>query len=218
MPYEPGEVVVIKFPFTNQVGAKQRPAIVVSSRDYNKRRPDTMLIAVTSQIKPARGYGEVLINDWQRAGLLKESVIKPVIFTAEQRLIRKSLGKLSGRDQEALLKLIEQIVVSKQYRCSSEVYLLDPKQLETMGLEINHMTRDNCYQCSPEHQGKTREEKQKLWDKLKRDIKEHGFSRDYPIEVELRRRDGKDKVLQGHHRLSIANELKLREVPVRFVW
>jgi mRNA interferase MazF len=67
MPFEPGEVVVIKFPFTNQAGAKQRPAVVVSTRDYNSRRPDVILIALTSQIRSPLGYSEVAIEDWQRS-------------------------------------------------------------------------------------------------------------------------------------------------------
>lgn len=110
MPYEPGEVVVIKFPFTNQVDVKQRPAIVASSRDYNIRRPDVVLIAVTSQIRSPLGYGEAIIEDWQQAGLLKPSVIKPVIFTAEQGLVRKSLGKLTKRDQTTLAQVLGRIL------------------------------------------------------------------------------------------------------------
>jgi len=41
-------------------------------------------MAVTSQIQPARIIGEVIIKDWQEAGLLKPSVVKPVITTIEE--------------------------------------------------------------------------------------------------------------------------------------
>lgn len=39
-------------------------------------------------------------------GLLKASVMKPVIATIEQPLIIKRLGTLSARDQAALRKII----------------------------------------------------------------------------------------------------------------
>ena len=38
------------------------------------------------------------IEDWQSAGLLKLSSIKPAISTIEQRLVLKKLGKLSPKD------------------------------------------------------------------------------------------------------------------------
>lgn len=82
MTYSPGDVVVIKFPFTDQVGAKQRPAVVVSSADYNVNRPDVVLLAITSQIRHRLGFAEAVIEEWQEANLLKSSVLKPVVFTA----------------------------------------------------------------------------------------------------------------------------------------
>ncbi len=40
MPFEFGDVVLVRFPFTSQAAFKQRPAVVVSNRDYNMVRPD----------------------------------------------------------------------------------------------------------------------------------------------------------------------------------
>jgi mRNA interferase MazF len=47
-------------------------------------------------------FGEVIVQDWQSAGLLKPSAIKPVLATFERSLVRKSLGRLSARDQQRL--------------------------------------------------------------------------------------------------------------------
>lgn len=68
-----------------------------------------ILIAVTSQVLPSLGFGEALVQDWQGAGLLKPSALKPVIFTTEKALIRKTLGKLKTADQQALRKVLETI-------------------------------------------------------------------------------------------------------------
>lgn len=104
--YSFGEVVLVVFPFTNQQGSKQGPAVVVSSAAYQRERPDVILMAITSQVRPAPAFGEASVKDWQDAGLLKPSVLKPILFTAEKSLIRKTLGGLKTDDQTALRKVI----------------------------------------------------------------------------------------------------------------
>ena len=54
-----GDIVLVPLPFTNQTAIKQRPAVVVSSRSYNQARPDLLMMAVTSQLRPAATLGEV---------------------------------------------------------------------------------------------------------------------------------------------------------------
>lgn len=52
-----GHVALVRFPFTDQSGHKQRPAAVVSSAAYQRKRPDVILLAITSQIRPQSGFG-----------------------------------------------------------------------------------------------------------------------------------------------------------------
>lgn len=105
-----GDVVLVSFPFTDQSGTKQRPAVVVNSNAYQAQRPDLILLAITSQLRPVLGFGEALVQDWQGAGLLKPSALKPIVFTAEQTIVRKTLGKLSDRDQQALRTILGTII------------------------------------------------------------------------------------------------------------
>ena len=102
--------MLVRFPFTDQRGGKQRPAVLVSSNAYNQTRPDIVLIAITSQIQIKAGFGEAVIRDWQAAGLLKPSAIKPVVFTAEKAIVRKTLGQLSDKDQQGLKAIIEAVI------------------------------------------------------------------------------------------------------------
>ncbi len=110
MPFEFGDVVLVRFPFTNQTAFKQRPAVVVSNRSYNTARPDVVIVAVTSQLHPMTGFGEVLITQWQAANLLKPSAIKPVFATIEQSLIVRSLGSLQSPDQATLRQAIAAVL------------------------------------------------------------------------------------------------------------
>jgi mRNA interferase MazF len=90
------------FHFTSQIASKKRPAVVVSNRSYNTARPDVVIMAITSQLRPATTPGDVLIGQWQATGLLKPSAIKPVFATVEQSLIVRRLGTLGQQDQAAL--------------------------------------------------------------------------------------------------------------------
>ena len=105
-----GEIVLVPFPFTDQSGAKKRPAVIVSSTAYNQARRDVVIMAVTSQLKPSGAFGEVIVQDWRVANLLKPSAVKPVFATIEQTLILKRLGQLSARDQAVLRDAIAGII------------------------------------------------------------------------------------------------------------
>lgn len=108
--YNFGDVILVPFPFTDQSQSKQRPAVIVSSSGYHAERPDLILMAITSQVRSTPAFGESALRDWQAAGLLKPSVVKPLLATLEQRLVRKTLGRLTETDRAAL-KAALQIVL-----------------------------------------------------------------------------------------------------------
>jgi mRNA interferase MazF len=110
MPYHFGDVIVVPFPFTDQTTTKKRPAVVVSSEAYQRERPDLILMAITSQIHPAPTVGEVAVVHWQAAGLLKPSVIKPLLTTIEASLVIRQLGKLHADDQDSLRKVLAAVL------------------------------------------------------------------------------------------------------------
>jgi mRNA interferase MazF len=82
----------------------------VSSVAYNRVRRDVILMAITSQVRGSGAFGEVIVQDWQAAKLLKPSAINPVFATLEQALVIKTLGRLSPRDQQMLKEAMTKIV------------------------------------------------------------------------------------------------------------
>ena len=108
--YSFGDTVLVPFPFTDQTSGKRRPAVVVCSQAYQKSRPDLIIMAITSQVKPAQFVGEVLLNDWQVAGLLKPSLIKPVIATIERRLVIRKLGQLNAQGRQLLKDMLQAVL------------------------------------------------------------------------------------------------------------
>ena len=59
-------------------------------------------MAVTSQLRPSGAFGEAQLAEWQSAGLIKPSAIKPVITTIEQTLVLRRLGQLTTEDRQTL--------------------------------------------------------------------------------------------------------------------
>ena len=108
--YSFADVVVVPFPFSDGIGAKKRPAVVISVDQYQQSRPDIILLAVTSRIRNPLGYGEAVIKNWQQAGLLKPSVFKPLIFTLEKSKVLMHLGRLKQDDISRLEALLWQII------------------------------------------------------------------------------------------------------------
>jgi len=105
-----GDILLVPFPFTDQTAVKQRPAVVVSSSAYHRDRPDLILMAVTSQVRPGNKIGEAVVTKWKEAGLIKPSVFKPLLTTTERGLIRRKLGSLVDEDRAALRTMLGEII------------------------------------------------------------------------------------------------------------
>ena len=104
------DVLLVPFPFTDQSGTKKRPAVVVSSSGYNTKRRDIVIMAITSQVREPLGFGEAMVADWQSAGLIKVSVLKPVLATIEQGLVVRTLGTLAVADAKTLRKVVSEVI------------------------------------------------------------------------------------------------------------
>jgi mRNA-degrading endonuclease toxin of MazEF toxin-antitoxin module len=107
--YSFGDVILVPFPFTDQTGSKKRPAVVVSSAEYQARRRDIVIMAVTSQMRPRLAFGEFAVAEWKKAGLILPSAVKPVVTTIERRLVLRKLGQLQPGDAKSLRASLGQV-------------------------------------------------------------------------------------------------------------
>ena len=94
-------MVLVSFMFSEETGAKRRPAVLLSSVAYQMGRRDVIAAAITSNTNRIL-VGDSLINDWQDAGLLFPSVAAGVVRTIKQAMIIRSLGSLSYQDMDAV--------------------------------------------------------------------------------------------------------------------
>jgi mRNA interferase MazF len=92
-----GQVVLLRFPFTNQVGAKQRPAVVISANWFNLTHDDCILAAFTSVIPARLDKADLQLSpeDIKGSGLMQPGVVKlGKIVTLDKSEIIKPLGAL----------------------------------------------------------------------------------------------------------------------------
>ncbi|MEO6326066.1 MAG: type II toxin-antitoxin system PemK/MazF family toxin [Thermoanaerobaculia bacterium] len=107
-----GDIVLVEFFFTDRSGSKRRPAVVASSSRYNQRRPDVILMAITSKLRSPLLFGETLITSWQKAGLLVPGAIKPILLTIDKTLVIKHLGRIEPADRTSLETTLRTILSS----------------------------------------------------------------------------------------------------------
>lgn len=96
--YHRGEVVLVPIYFTDSSGGKVRPALVVSSEEYNTKSPDVMIASITSNRNAVPHPGDYRIQDWKGANLLKPSLLQAKLATVEAGTIRRKPGNLQTGD------------------------------------------------------------------------------------------------------------------------
>jgi mRNA interferase MazF len=90
-----GEVVLLPIPFSDLTSRKVRPAVVIGRGSFPG---DVFVVPISSRLQQV----DLRLEDWQAARLNVPCGIKAQIATVEDRLILKTLGHLSSRDQASL--------------------------------------------------------------------------------------------------------------------
>ena len=104
------DVVVVPFPFTDRAEAKRRPALVVSSNEFNSQHRQTILAMITTA-ESADWPSDILIQDWKAAGLSVACTVRLKLFTLDNGLVVRRLGKLSERDRRAAKRALGKFLV-----------------------------------------------------------------------------------------------------------
>ena len=111
---EQRNIVLIPFPYTDLSGAKKRPALVISSLDFNTKFEDIICCLITSNPED-RGYAIKITNKDMENGFLEfESKVKPYrLFTINKKLIYKILGRLNLAKSKAVIEELNKIIIIK---------------------------------------------------------------------------------------------------------
>jgi mRNA interferase MazF len=100
--FQPWDVVLVPFPYTERNYTKVRPALVVSTGTLGAKTGKYFLAMITSAAH-ARIYGDILISDLKLARLPAESIVRPSkIATFEEAAFVKRIGTLAVADRKAI--------------------------------------------------------------------------------------------------------------------
>jgi mRNA interferase MazF len=100
--FEAYDVIVIPFPYTdNMAQSKRRPAVVLSEKDFNHFTGQLICAMITSAAS-SRWPHDIKIHDLTGAGLDKPCIIRMKLFTLDQRFVLRKAGALGPSDRHAL--------------------------------------------------------------------------------------------------------------------
>jgi mRNA interferase MazF len=94
-PMQRGDIVLVRFPFTDLSGSKRRPAVILAAYP-----PDVVVAFISSHVPPELEPSDVMLSPTSTSfvsmGLKVASIIRlRKVATLEESLITRSLGQLT---------------------------------------------------------------------------------------------------------------------------
>jgi mRNA interferase MazF len=103
--FEAFDVVVVPFPYSDQLAEKRRPALVISNATLH--REGYVWIAMITGAAKERRAGDIVIRDLKAAGLPGASMVRTVkIATVEPERILRRIGSLAKEERAAVRKAV----------------------------------------------------------------------------------------------------------------
>lgn len=102
--YQPGDILLLKFPFSSVDDVKRRPALVL----LDVGDDDIVVARITTH--KSRAAFDVEIKKWKEAGLRAPSLVRlHKLATLEKQLIDRKLGTLASEDWNIVQKKLKEL-------------------------------------------------------------------------------------------------------------
>lgn len=107
--YTFGDILLLRFPYTDQKNFKKRPALVITDTADG----DIVVARITSRSKAT--IFDIQIKHWKKSGLLLPSIIRlHKLATLDKSMIESKLGRLVSEDKEKVLTIFPKLLPGKQ--------------------------------------------------------------------------------------------------------
>lgn len=108
--FQPWDIVLVPFPYTERNYTKVRPALIVSTDTLSVKTGKYFLAMITSA-QHAHVYGDVLMSDLELAGLPAPSIVRPSkIATFEEASFVRRTGTLPTKDRKAVSTQLRELL------------------------------------------------------------------------------------------------------------
>ena len=98
---EPYEVVAVPFPFMERPAVKRRPAVVLSTGEFNAENEHSVMAMITAAMMDSWPSDYHLLKPHD-AGLQHDCYVRWKVFTLPNIMIVKKIGILSQADQDEI--------------------------------------------------------------------------------------------------------------------
>lgn len=105
-----GDIVLVRFPYTDQSAAKVRPAVVISNDSYHAHATDVIVCGVTSNLSNSSHSVLVGPQDLESGVLPRPSRVKVgKVLNVHRSILRGKIGRLNGRAFAQVMREFESI-------------------------------------------------------------------------------------------------------------
>lgn len=102
-----GDIVIVDFPYTNQVQSKLRPSLVL----LDTQDSDLLIARITS--KTTQSEYDIELIEWEKAGLSLPSFVRiHKIISIEKDLAKLKLGTVQPKDKETVQVEFKKLISS----------------------------------------------------------------------------------------------------------
>ena len=105
--FNPGDVILLSYPFGEGAGIRKRPALVVSSSAFNRETGELVVAQITSRVSAPARSGDYAIADWREAKLPRPALVRARLATLARSLVLRRLGSLSESDYRGALAALK---------------------------------------------------------------------------------------------------------------
>jgi mRNA-degrading endonuclease toxin of MazEF toxin-antitoxin module len=104
-----GDIVLVKFVFADEKGARQRPGLIVSADRYHQGRREAVLAAITSNVGRML-VGDYKIKAWRESGLLYPSIVTGIVRTIRQEMVVNRVGGFPASEMHFVEEKLREIL------------------------------------------------------------------------------------------------------------
>ncbi|MBU2100095.1 type II toxin-antitoxin system PemK/MazF family toxin [Candidatus Micrarchaeota archaeon] len=108
--FEQGNIIIANILYSQQVGFKRRPVLVISNSKYNKHSDDLIVLSVSST-EPKEKYDLKLTNKDLTEGELRvdSKILTDFPTTIEKSVVTESIGKISNQKLKEVKQKIKEL-------------------------------------------------------------------------------------------------------------
>ena len=106
--YEVGDVLEVPFPFVDRPVKKRRPAFLLSNQISGEGH-ELLIFAMITSAKRSHWEHDVVLFDWEEAGLRGPSVLRWKTFSLDASLVLDRRGSASKKDVQRIAETFHRV-------------------------------------------------------------------------------------------------------------